>query len=108
MLTKQWQIGEFKADDAGSPVFAKVCMRAAPVTRYQPGDGAAEPFAPNVPLETKAEQRILRWEWNGQKMHLDLRAQLGRQWRDTAARRRIGNIPIAVSRLIPVHAAAAG
>lgn len=81
MLTKQWQIGEFKADDAGSPVVAKLQMRAAPVTKYQPGGGATEAFEPNVPLETKAEQRSVRWVWNGQKMRLDLRAQLGRQWR---------------------------
>jgi hypothetical protein len=82
MLTRQWQIGEFKADDAGSPVFAKVCMRAAPVTRYRPGGGAAQPLDGKVPLETTVERRILRWEWNGQKMHLDLRVQLGRQWRN--------------------------
>lgn len=82
MLTKQWQIGEFKADDAGSPVLTKVRMRTAPVTKYQPRDGATEPFEPNVPLETKAEQRIVHWVWNGQKMRLDLRAQLGRQWRN--------------------------
>jgi hypothetical protein len=82
MLTKQWQIGEFKADDAGSPVFTKVRMRAAPVTKYQPGGGATEPFETSLPLEAKVEQRILQWELNGQKMHLDLRAQLGRQWRN--------------------------
>jgi hypothetical protein len=81
MLTKQFQIGEFKADDAGSPVLTKLRMRSAPLTRYQPGDGSTEPLDPNMPLETKVEQRILRWEWNRQKMHLDLRAQLGRQWR---------------------------
>ena len=55
-------------------------MRTSRVTRYATTGGAAEPFAGNVPLEAKAEQRILRWEWNGQKMRLDLRAQLGRQW----------------------------
>jgi hypothetical protein len=82
MLTKQWQIGEFKADDAGSPVLTKLSMRTAPVTKYQPGGGSTAPFEPNIPLETKAEQRIVHWVWNGQKMRLDLRAQLGRQWRN--------------------------
>jgi hypothetical protein len=81
MLTKQWQIGEFQADDAGSPMFAKLRMRTAPVTKYRPGGGATGPFEPNVPLETKVEQRIVQWAWNGQKMRFDLRAQLGRQWR---------------------------
>jgi hypothetical protein len=82
MLTKQWQLGEFKADDAGSPVVTKVKMRATPVTKYQPADGPTEPFESNVPLETKAEQRTVHWAWNGQKMRFDLRAQLGRQWRN--------------------------
>jgi hypothetical protein len=27
MLTRQWQMGEFKADDAGSPVLAKMHIR---------------------------------------------------------------------------------
>lgn len=81
MLTKQWQLGEFQADDAGSPIFAKLEMRTAPVTKYQAEGSATEPFEPNVPLEAKVEQRIVQWTWNGQKMRFDLRAQLGRQWR---------------------------
>src|SRR5437016_4102795 len=81
MLTKQWQIGEFFADDAGSPIFAKVLMRTSPVTKYQAAGGGTEEFQPSIPMEAKAEQRIIEWQWNGQKMHLDLRAQLGRQWR---------------------------
>src|SRR5690349_4555767 len=55
MLTKQWQIGEFMADDAGSPIFAKVRMRTSPVTKYQAG-GATEAFETTVPMETKAER----------------------------------------------------
>jgi len=81
MLTKQWQIGEFFADDAGSPVFAKALMRTSPVTKYQPAGGASEAYDPSIPLEAKAEQRAIAWSWNQQKMRFDLRAQLGRQWR---------------------------
>src|SRR6185503_11184007 len=62
MLTKQWQIGEFEADDAGSPVLAKVRMRTAPVTKYRPAAAATEPLEAKVPLEVKVEQRTLRWE----------------------------------------------
>jgi hypothetical protein len=80
MLTKQWQIGEFQADDAGSPLFTKVRMRTAPVTRYEAADGEAEPFPSSVPLETRVERRAVRWESDGHLMHLDLRAQVGRQW----------------------------
>jgi hypothetical protein len=81
MLARQWQIGELEADDAGSPIFAKVRMRTSPVTKYQPEGGSTEAFSAAIPMEARAEQRIIQWQWNGQKMHLDLRAQLGRHWR---------------------------
>ena len=32
MLTKQWQVGEFQGEDAGSPIFAKLRMRTSSVT----------------------------------------------------------------------------
>jgi hypothetical protein len=80
MLTKQWQIGEFFADDAGSPIFAKVRMRSSQLTKYQAAGAATEGLEANIPMETKVERRIVEWIWNGQKMRFDLRAQLGRQW----------------------------
>lgn len=80
MLCKQWQIGEFRADDAGSPVFAKVRLRSSPVVTYEAG-GVAEPLEPTLPLEAKVERRAIAWTSNGHKMHLDLRAQLARYWR---------------------------
>src|SRR5207248_1555091 len=80
MLTKQWPIGEFEAEDAGSPVSTKVRMRTAPLTKYEPAGSAAEAFTEDVPLEAKVERRTLRWVVDGHKVHLDLRAELGRQW----------------------------
>lgn len=81
MLTKQWQIGEFFADDAGSPVFAKALMRTSALTKYQTGGGQSQAYDQATPLEAKAEQRSIEWQWNQQKMRFDLRAQLARQWR---------------------------
>ena len=80
MLTKQWQTGEFQADDAGSPIFAKLSMRTTSITKYQAEGGATEAFAAQIPLEAKAEQRPVEWSWNAHKMRFDLRAQLGRHW----------------------------
>ena len=55
-LTRQWQFGEFKGEDAGSPVEVRTAMRIDPLQHYavngQPGiayDGA-------VPLETQVER----------------------------------------------------
>src|SRR5262245_37239132 len=81
MLTKQWQVGEFKGDDAEWPVFAKLRMHTTQLTKYRAAAGEAEPFEPAIPLETKVEQMPLRWKLDGKKMRLDLRLQIGRQWR---------------------------
>jgi len=81
MLTKQWQAGEFRGDDAGWPVFAKVHAHTTQLTKYQPAGGDAEPFDSSIPLEAKVEQMPIRWRVDGKKMCLDLRMQLGRHWR---------------------------
>ena len=35
MLTRQWQMGEFHGDDAGSPVLARVQVSQAPLSGFQ-------------------------------------------------------------------------
>src|SRR5215212_6106763 len=74
MLTRQWQLGEFKGDDAGSPISAKVRVTTSRLRKYRPGEaGAVEPFDETLPLETKVERRPLSFP-------LDLRLVMGRQW----------------------------
>lgn len=41
LLTRQWQFGEFAAEDAGSPVAVHVGSRTVPVTGWIPGDKLA-------------------------------------------------------------------
>src|SRR5215207_10846784 len=57
MLTKQWQLGEFRGDDAGSPVLARICTGTVEFDRFQPGDATPEPFSLARPLETTVERR---------------------------------------------------
>jgi hypothetical protein len=59
MLTKQWQMGEIKGSDTGSPVFAKLQIDTTRLTKYRADGDAAEPFEPEVPLEAKVERRPL-------------------------------------------------
>ncbi len=73
MLTKQWQIGEFKADDAGSPIMAKMHMTTTQLTKFQPGNHSAQPFDSDVPLETQVEKRPISFT-------LDIRLLMGRHW----------------------------
>ena len=44
MLSRQWQLGEFVGDDAGSPVLARACLDLRTLDRYQPGHGAVQPL----------------------------------------------------------------
>jgi hypothetical protein len=80
MLTRQWQLGEFQGDDAGTPVKVKVQISTVPFDRFKAADGSFGPMTSDVPLETLAERRRIVMETAGQPVHLDLRLQLGRRW----------------------------
>jgi len=63
LLGRQWQVSEFKGEDAGSPVGAKLRMEASSLTRWRPGALPAEGPAPGLrfdpaatPLETLVER----------------------------------------------------
>ncbi|MCP5053320.1 MAG: hypothetical protein GY940_39515 [bacterium] len=80
MLTKQWQMGEFRGDDAGSPVSAKFHMETTQLYKYK-GDGhPAQPFEKDLPLETKVEHLKLPFKAEQQPLSLDIRMLMGRQW----------------------------
>jgi hypothetical protein len=75
MLTRQWQLGEFRGDDAGSPIEARLRISTTRLRKYQAGEGdPVEPFDDEVvPLETRVERRPVNFT-------LDLRMLMGRQW----------------------------
>ena len=80
MLTKQWQMGEFKGDDAGSPVFSKVHTSSSLLNKYKTGNHAVQGFETNVPLEVKAEQKMIPFLRGGKELSIDIRLQMGRYW----------------------------
>ena len=57
MLTKQWQMGEFEGEDAGSPVTAKLCTMTSELDQYKADEKTVQAFDKDVPFETKVEQR---------------------------------------------------
>ena len=81
MLTKQWQMGEFEGDDAGSPVLAKIRMDTTRLTKYQANEHPLQPFPDTIPLEAQVEQRMVPMQVHRQKMSLDLRLMAGRRWK---------------------------
>ena len=92
MLTRQWQFGEFKGEDAGSAVKARVQLNTSRINRYavksenRDATGGeqydnAVPYDTSFPLETEVEREPL-WE-NGPDAnsgYLMLRGQMGRHW----------------------------
>lgn len=80
MIGKQWQMGEFKADDAGSPVFAKVHITSSQLNRYKAANGPEKDFEHTIPLEAKAEQKKIPFTRNNNEISIDIRLQMGRYW----------------------------
>jgi hypothetical protein len=56
LLTRQWQMGEFQAEDAGSPVDARLVARRLEVDRVAVGPNAPQPYDDSIPLETVVER----------------------------------------------------
>lgn len=80
MLCKQWQLGEFKGEDAGSPVFSKIKIHSSALSEFSLGNNSTQPMDHNLPLETLVEQKQLPMDRNASKISLDIRLQLGKYW----------------------------
>jgi hypothetical protein len=80
MLSKQWQMGEFKGSDAGSPVSAKTQIALTRLTKYQPAKNPAEAIDYATPLDVAVERRSVPLTLAGRVMSLDVRVAIGRYW----------------------------
>ena len=80
MLSRQWQMGEFVGDDAGSPILARACLDFRLLDHYQPDAGAVQPLDAEDLLEARVERRAVPMAVNGQYLSLDLRMSVGRRW----------------------------
>ena len=80
MLSRQWQMGEFQGDDAGSPATVKVQLSTTRLRGYKAAGGTVEPFDESLPLEARVERRTLPLTMDGKAVALDIRVLLGRQW----------------------------
>lgn len=80
MLARQWQLGEFLADDAGAPVLAQMRVDYTRLTRARLGEDPPEPMVDPLPLETRVERQRAAFVRGGRKVAFDLRLLLGRRW----------------------------
>src|SRR5687767_3891640 len=65
MLSKQWQLGEFKGDDAGSPATTKIQLATTRLRGYRAARGTALVFDESLPLEARVERRALPLTMDG-------------------------------------------
>lgn len=91
MLTRQWQLGEFKGSDGGSAAKVRVQIDAARLDRFAgnardsgSGDGDFQPAVPydqDTPLEVQVERESI-WQTTrpASDEYLALRTQMGRHW----------------------------
>src|SRR3712207_5444245 len=57
LLARQWQTGEFRGEDAGTPVQARARMDRYPLARYRARpDAASQPYRADLPLEAVVER----------------------------------------------------
>jgi hypothetical protein len=80
LLSRQWQMGEFKGDDAGSPATVKVQLATTRLRTYQAARGTPLAFDESLPLEARVERRALPLALDGNPVSLDIRLLMGRQW----------------------------
>src|SRR5687768_8273384 len=70
MLSRQWQLGEFVGDDAGSPILARACLDFRTIDRYQAAAGNVLPIDGDDLLEPRVERRNVPMSVNGQYLSL--------------------------------------
>jgi hypothetical protein len=87
MLTRQWQFGEFKGEDAGSAVKACVQLNTTKIDRYAVKSEIrdqfenAVPYDQSFPLEIEVEREpVLPDGPEPNTTDLVLRSQMGRHW----------------------------
>lgn len=80
MIMRQWQMGEFIAEDAGSPVTAKVAWKTGAVTELHSPGGEVQPYDSDLPLEALIEALTVPLMRDGRLHNVDLRLILGRRW----------------------------
>ena len=60
-ITRQWQLGEIDAEDAGSPIDARVMTRRLPIDRFAVLDDTPRAYDETIPLEVVVERETIAW-----------------------------------------------
>lgn len=91
MICKQWQMGEFKGEDAGTAVFSKIKIDSTEIIEFSPANSPFTKLDKSLPIETIIEQRSINFERDTQNIGLDIRLQLGNYWYKLLKRESLGS-----------------
>ena len=72
-LCRQWQMGEFEGEDAGTAVEARFVTDSSRFEQYVGGSGTPVPYTDAVPLEVQVEQETIQFD-------LFTQLQVGKTW----------------------------
>src|SRR5262249_32365703 len=81
MLARQWQFGEFRGEDAGSPITATFHLRTTRPTRYRAQEGTPVSLPERQPPESVGGRRPVRFTGGRTRVSGALRRARGRRWR---------------------------
>lgn len=84
-ISRQWQIGEFEAEDTGSSVEMRVDMETVPINRYSLRKAAAKAYDGTVPIEAIVEREMVDFD-------LTVSQEMGRHW-EKLVRRHMSTTP---------------
>lgn len=73
MLGRQWQMGEFKGNDTGSGILARVQMDYARITQHATHNGSPTAYTGELPLEPLVERLAHQWS-------VKERILMGKKW----------------------------
>lgn len=73
-LARQWQLGEFKAEDAGMAAYAHLVGQSTPLQRYTPAGQSPQPLPTTAPLNSTVERIAPAFD-------LNWRIETGHIWR---------------------------
>jgi hypothetical protein len=89
LLARQWQFGEFQAEDAGSPAAVELRARLSPFLSWRPPGGSSAPLPRGRPLEAVVEAEPFTPD-------LATRVELGHTFLALLAERLDGPVPTAL------------
>ena len=73
MMTRQWQFGEFQAEDTGSAVFSKIHMKTSKLNKMKLGSNAVRDVVSDIPLEADVEKEAIDFDFL-------IRLEMSRYW----------------------------